>query len=209
MDSHLDLSSNFTRSRTFSLKLDTPTPLNSSSFKHQDMLLADLDTMTFSPCKYEFEIPVTTQLKPSTQQSSRSNRTLFSNISNLNPNLKRASNTTALAASSNHLVSLSLPKLLRQAGGGGSTSMSTATMHLTNPSLLNMTSQSGSNNLSLSLEESSKQQQQQSRRVSFGQVELNQLEIPIVYKHSNVALERYKLNPNFYLPGMFVFTRDD
>lgn len=38
------------------------------------------------------------------------------------------------------------------------------------------------------------------RRVSFGQIELTQLEIPIVYKHSNVAFERFKLNPNFYLP---------
>ena len=39
-----------------------------------------------------------------------------------------------------------------------------------------------------------------SRRVSFGQIELQQLDIPIMYKHSNVALERFKLNPNFYLP---------
>jgi hypothetical protein len=37
------------------------------------------------------------------------------------------------------------------------------------------------------------------RRVSFGQIELSQLEIPTVYKHSNVGLEKHKLNPNFYL----------
>ncbi len=38
------------------------------------------------------------------------------------------------------------------------------------------------------------------RRVSFGQIELNQLEIPTVYKYSNVGFEKHKLNPNFYLP---------
>lgn len=38
------------------------------------------------------------------------------------------------------------------------------------------------------------------RRVSFGQIELTQLEIPTVYKYSNIGYERYKLNPHFYLP---------
>lgn len=38
------------------------------------------------------------------------------------------------------------------------------------------------------------------RRVSFGQIELSQLEIPTVYKHSNIGFEKYKSNPNFYLP---------
>lgn len=38
------------------------------------------------------------------------------------------------------------------------------------------------------------------RHVSFGQIELSQLEIPTVYKYSNVGFERYKLNPHFYLP---------
>ncbi len=33
-----------------------------------------------------------------------------------------------------------------------------------------------------------------------GQIELNQLDIPTVYRHSNAAFERYKSNPEFYLP---------
>ncbi len=38
------------------------------------------------------------------------------------------------------------------------------------------------------------------QRVSFGQIELKQLDIPTVYKYSNVGFEKHKLNPNFYLP---------
>ncbi len=38
-----------------------------------------------------------------------------------------------------------------------------------------------------------------SRKVSFTQVDLNELEIPKTYMHSNEALEKYKFNPNYYL----------
>ena len=38
------------------------------------------------------------------------------------------------------------------------------------------------------------------RRQSCGQIELDQLEIPTVYKHSNVAIEKYKSNPDYFLP---------
>ena len=39
-----------------------------------------------------------------------------------------------------------------------------------------------------------------SRKVSFTQIDLNELEIPKTLKHSNAALEKYKFNPNYYLP---------
>ncbi|CAF0854664.1 unnamed protein product, partial [Brachionus calyciflorus] len=42
---------------------------------------------------------------------------------------------------------------------------------------------------------------EQKRKVRFGQVELNQLDIPIMYRHSNVAMEKFKLDPHFYLPN--------
>ena len=39
------------------------------------------------------------------------------------------------------------------------------------------------------------------RRNTVGKIELNQLEIPTIYKHSNVAIEKYKSNPEYYLPN--------
>lgn len=38
------------------------------------------------------------------------------------------------------------------------------------------------------------------RRVTFGHAELDQLDVPAVYKHSSLGYERYKSNPQLYLP---------
>ncbi|RNA42972.1 hypothetical protein BpHYR1_047471 [Brachionus plicatilis] len=46
-----------------------------------------------------------------------------------------------------------------------------------------------------------KHEDEKKRQVSFGKVELNQLEIPTLYRHSNVAMEKFKLDPHFYLPN--------
>lgn len=39
-----------------------------------------------------------------------------------------------------------------------------------------------------------------SRKVSFTQIDLNELEIPKPLMHSSDALEKYKFNPHYYLP---------
>lgn len=46
-----------------------------------------------------------------------------------------------------------------------------------------------------------KNEEEKKRQVSFGKVELNQLDIPTLYRHSNVAMEKFKLDPYFYLPN--------
>lgn len=46
-----------------------------------------------------------------------------------------------------------------------------------------------------------KNDEEKKRQVSFGKVELNQLDIPTLYRHSNVAMEKFKLDPYFYLPN--------
>lgn len=45
-----------------------------------------------------------------------------------------------------------------------------------------------------------KQDEPNKRQVSFGRIELTQLEIPTMYKYSNIGYEKFKLNPHFYLP---------
>lgn len=120
----------------------------------------------------------------------------FNNNNNQNNSkpMSRSALRTALSSnrSSHHNLmmtqsSLNLPKLLRRQNSIVNSSANTTT---------NMSNSNHHNHHDTSNESAAAKQ----RRVSFGQIELQQLDIPIMYKHSNVALERFKLNPNFYLP---------
>ena len=151
----------------------------------------------FTPRKFEatqseiFAKPPTAQSVRTalTNRTNQSARTIFSNFSNLAHTT--SSSTLRRTSLPTNMASLSLPKILRQASSRLQ-SNSNAAMTANNQHH-NQHHNASSTSCNLDMDATK-------RRVSFGQIELNQLEIPVMYKHSNVAFERYKLNPNFYLP---------
>jgi hypothetical protein len=191
----IDLNSNFLGTRSFSFKMSssggvggvngthTPTPMMNSSFKldsgnNGSGCVNDLDSLTTS---YSGLIVAAAN---ASFNNNENNQNLFK------PSTQQSSRSmtlrTALSnrSSTHHTQSsLNLPKLLRRQNSIVNTLDNHHNHQEMNDSSASSTTGAG-----------------KSRRVSFGQIELQQLDIPIMYKHSNVALERFKLNPNFYLP---------
>jgi hypothetical protein len=152
-----------------------------------------------SPSKADFElgtVAVTPLLNSKTSPTLMRNQIAHNSLSASNFTIN---NSSALSSSQNYKLeksilsinsqsSLQVPsqRLLRSAKSGSKSALKDDNRACTSSSC---SINSGGLN-----DSSSK------RRVSFGQIELSQLEIPVVYKYSNLGLEKYKLNPNFYLP---------
>ena len=186
------LSSNFSRSRSFSFKVGTPVPMMNSSFKLDSAgvtcggPIADYDSMTTS---YTGLVAAAASFNNNNNNNDNSQTLTYVKPSS------RSALRTALSSnrSSHHNLlmtqsSLNLPKLLRRQN---SNLASTSSINTNNHNHHHQHQHQDTLNESAAAKQ---------RRVSFGQIELQQLDIPVMYKHSNVALERFKLNPNFYLP---------
>lgn len=184
------LSSNFSRSRSFSFKVGTPVPMMNSSFKLDSAgvtcggPIADYESLTTS---YTGLVAAAASFNNNNDNSQTNTYVKPSSRSALRTALSsnRSSHHNLLMTQS----SLNLPKLLRRQN---SNLASTTSINTNNHNHHHQQQQHQD-----TLNESAAAKQ---RRVSFGQIELQQLDIPVMYKHSNVALERFKLNPNFYLP---------
>lgn len=144
-------------------------------------------------------------------------KSAFYTICNDKKNIKNALNNLSEENNFEHrsLYSGSFLKSDLDLSQKPSQAYSARTQHSTRSGLTNPTTFSNLSNLtSNSIRKSSylpnsttrlpkikKNEDEKKRQVSFGKVELNQLEIPTLYRHSNVAMEKFKLDPHFYLPN--------
>ena len=168
---------------------------NTESKENFDLQQLSCSTI-FSQSKAESELISllqTTKTNSILQQSNKNNNNINLNNNTNNNHATSNSNFTVNSNSSKtgDTILKAMPKLLR---------IRTATKapqkeDQQSQQILDITN--NANNANTTLDSTSLNNK---RRVSFGQIELNQLEIPAVYKYSNVGLEKYRINPNFYLP---------